>query len=172
MNKLTIGKLRGIITLVWKPSVLKNLSSIIRYDLQENHNTKVNSKISSKNSNVGVTLPTYSLAALIFRHIVLGTMTAAALYTRWWLMGSMLPKFQKIDNPASFEENFFIRVSDTCKMLAILVGLGFLRLYIFSPQYLIMSNEHSSFYCEFCDSSKLESNESIFWTYFRLEMSD
>lgn len=33
------------------------------------------------------------------------------LYARWRIMGTGPPAFTEVDNPASFEENIFIRVS-------------------------------------------------------------
>lgn len=33
------------------------------------------------------------------------------LYTRWRIMGTGPPAFTEVDNPASFEENIFLRVS-------------------------------------------------------------
>lgn len=39
------------------------------------------------------------------------------LYTRWRIMGTGPPAFTEVDNPASFEENVFFRVSETSKKL-------------------------------------------------------
>lgn len=46
------------------------------------------------------------------RQGTLATVACAALAIRWKVMGSSSPVFQRIDNPASFEENFFVRVAN------------------------------------------------------------
>lgn len=53
-----------------------------------------------------------STLALLRRQTALALVTCAALALRWRVMGSSSPTFQRIDNPASFEESFLYRVTN------------------------------------------------------------
>ncbi|XP_077516142.1 protein O-mannosyl-transferase TMTC4-like [Amblyomma americanum] len=50
------------------------------------------------------------LLPAVLRQGALAVVACAALNLRWRVMGSSSPVFQRIDNPASFEENFLVRV--------------------------------------------------------------
>lgn len=49
--------------------------------------------------------------SLIFRFSALVVTGILLLFTRWRIMGSKPPIFQPVDNPASFQENFWTRVT-------------------------------------------------------------
>lgn len=51
------------------------------------------------------------LVMMIVRVTILVITTVTALYIRWLVMGSTLPVFQETDNPTSFENDFYTRVS-------------------------------------------------------------
>ncbi|XP_064455540.1 protein O-mannosyl-transferase TMTC4-like [Ornithodoros turicata] len=51
-----------------------------------------------------------SVLSLIQRQTALALVACAALALRWRVMGSASPIFQKIDNPASFEDSMLLRV--------------------------------------------------------------
>lgn len=48
---------------------------------------------------------------LLMRLALMGLGGLSMLYTRWRIMGTGPPAFTEVDNPASFEENVFLRVS-------------------------------------------------------------
>lgn len=49
---------------------------------------------------------------LLTRLALMGLGGLAMLYARWRIMGTGPPAFTDVDNPASFEENVFLRVSE------------------------------------------------------------
>ena len=53
------------------------------------------------------------MKGLIYRHAVLLITGLILLLCRWHIMGSSTPVFQVVDNPASFEKSFIMRVSET-----------------------------------------------------------
>ncbi|KAH6937940.1 hypothetical protein HPB50_005452 [Hyalomma asiaticum] len=64
------------------------------------------------------------------RQGALSMVACTALAVRWKVMGSSSPVFQRIDNPASFEENFFVRVANYNHVYALNVWL------LLCPQWL------------------------------------
>lgn len=48
---------------------------------------------------------------LLTRLALMGLGGLSMLYARWRIMGTGPPAFTEVDNPASFEENIFLRVS-------------------------------------------------------------
>lgn len=50
---------------------------------------------------------------LLSRLALMGLGGLSMLYARWRIMGTGPPAFTEVDNPASFEENMFLRVSPT-----------------------------------------------------------
>lgn len=53
---------------------------------------------------------------LLTRLALMGLGGLAMLYARWRIMGTGPPAFTEVDNPASFEENVFLRVSEVFQM--------------------------------------------------------
>lgn len=49
---------------------------------------------------------------LLTRLVLMGLGGLLMLYARWRIMGTGPPAFTEVDNPASFEENVFLRVSE------------------------------------------------------------
>lgn len=49
---------------------------------------------------------------LLTRLALMGLGGLAMLYARWRIMGTGPPAFTEVDNPASFEENVLLRVSE------------------------------------------------------------
>lgn len=49
---------------------------------------------------------------LLTRLALMGLGGLSMLYARWRIMGTGPPAFTEVDNPASFEENVFLRVSE------------------------------------------------------------
>lgn len=49
---------------------------------------------------------------MLTRLALMGLGGLAMLYARWRIMGTGPPAFTEVDNPASFEENVFLRVSE------------------------------------------------------------
>lgn len=122
VNKLTYGRIVELISHTKKSLNFKNFRNLLNIlvfcEYLENNTEKCNGFKSmtkssvSRNAQYGESLRISSQIAMVIRHFILLITTGMTLYVRWWLMGSMPPIFQKIDNPASFEENFFIRVSN------------------------------------------------------------
>nr|XP_053627022.1 protein O-mannosyl-transferase TMTC4-like isoform X2 [Cherax quadricarinatus] len=54
-------------------------------------------------------LPDGVVRGLIWRHVLLAVTGIALLVARWVVMGSTVPKFMKVDNPASFLDSIFFR---------------------------------------------------------------
>lgn len=52
----------------------------------------------------------HRLRQILLRQAILGAIGVSALYLRWNIMGSEPPTFKPIDNPASFHEQFVMRV--------------------------------------------------------------
>ncbi|XP_041483488.1 protein O-mannosyl-transferase TMTC4-like [Lytechinus variegatus] len=50
------------------------------------------------------------LRKLLLRHIILVTTAVVLLLTRFFIMGSGIPSFQQVDNPASFLDSIWIRM--------------------------------------------------------------
>ncbi|XP_076059798.1 protein O-mannosyl-transferase TMTC4-like isoform X2 [Oratosquilla oratoria] len=55
-------------------------------------------------------MPAGLCRGLLSRHLVLLVTGIVLLASRWVVMGSTVPKFMKVDNPASFLDNMFYRV--------------------------------------------------------------
>ena len=47
---------------------------------------------------------------MLWRHFILLITGLLLLAARWFVMGATVPKFMKVDNPASFLDNIFLRV--------------------------------------------------------------
>lgn len=120
VNKMTLGRILEIALRSKKMLCFENLKHFSKnfyHELSEHGVEKYNGlknvtrSSAVKNNYFNYSSNAFPLVAMIFRHIILLTVTGIALYARWLLMGSKLPTFQKTDNPASFEESFLIRVS-------------------------------------------------------------
>ena len=48
---------------------------------------------------------------MVWRHVVLMVTGVGLLVARWVVMGSTVPRFMKVDNPASFLDSVLFRVS-------------------------------------------------------------
>lgn len=48
---------------------------------------------------------------MVWRHLVLMVTGVGLLVGRWVVMGSTVPRFMKVDNPASFLDSVLFRVS-------------------------------------------------------------
>lgn len=48
---------------------------------------------------------------MVWRHLVLAVTGIGLLAARWVVMGSTVPRFMKVDNPASFLDSVLFRVS-------------------------------------------------------------
>lgn len=71
--------------------------------------TKLTSTL--KPTNADNRLKAKSLRLLMIRHMILCLGGIGLLAVRWYIMDGSPPVFQKVDNPASFAEETFIRVS-------------------------------------------------------------
>lgn len=56
-------------------------------------------------------LPEGVVRRMVWRHVVLAVTGIGLLAARWVVMGSTVPRFMKVDNPASFLDSVFFRVS-------------------------------------------------------------
>ncbi|XP_045600678.2 LOW QUALITY PROTEIN: protein O-mannosyl-transferase TMTC4 [Procambarus clarkii] len=54
-------------------------------------------------------LPDGVVRGLVWRHMILAVTGIALLVGRWIVMGSTVPRFMKVDNPASFLDSIFFR---------------------------------------------------------------
>lgn len=121
VNKLTPRKIWELFGLLVKMLIcnnFKNLPQLGNYFefLDKNwckmKTFKSNFKCTSNGVNKIVIPSNYApLTNMVARHLVMTVVTVFAIYIRWLLMGSTVPVFQEIDNPASFQDNFLYRVS-------------------------------------------------------------
>lgn len=121
VNKLTPSKIWELFGLFVKMLICnnyKNLPQLGNYFefLNENwykmKSLKSNLKCCSNGVNKIIIPSNYvPLINMVTRHLVMIVVTVLAIYIRWLLMGSTVPVFQEIDNPASFQDNLLNRVS-------------------------------------------------------------
>lgn len=120
VNKLTASKIWeffGLFVKVLISNNFKNLPHLGNYFefLDKNwckmRAFKSNLKCSSNGVNkIAIPSNLAPLNNMVMRHLFMTVVTVLAIYIRWLLMGSTVPVFQEIDNPASFQDNFFYRV--------------------------------------------------------------
>ena len=120
VNKLTTRKLYELVYSVLRILVNQNLNTLPKVlNVYEIHSNNGFNKIHSKPISNGRGLQTIMTlinsklpVMMIVRITILVFITIAALYVRWLVMGSTLPVFQETDNPASFLDNIYSRVSE------------------------------------------------------------
>lgn len=119
VNRLNFTKVQEFVIIV-KALIydkLRNLFKMFTYcefidkNWDKSNSFKTHLKFnSSRHAKILIFSQLTPITAMIIRFITLLLFTGFSLYGRWLLMGSTLPVFQEIDNPASFQENFFDRV--------------------------------------------------------------
>lgn len=124
VNKLTPSKIWELFGLLVKMLICNNFKTLPQLGnyfefLDKNwckmKTFKSNFKCGSNGVHKIVIPSNYApLTNMVARHFVMTVVTMFAIYIRWLLMGSSVPVFQEIDNPASFEDNFVYRVSKLC----------------------------------------------------------